>query len=405
MAARSIAQTEKDGFVLKRNIYLMYAIACLQGMVFYGPIATLYRQAAGVNIFQITLIESIALALMVLLELPWGIVADKIGYRRTMIFCCGLYFVSKLVFWRADGFAGFLLERILLSVVCAGLSGVDTSVLYLSCEPGESQRVFGVYQNLGMAGLLAAAAVYSLAVGDDYRLAGLLTAVTYGAAAVLALGLREVRRPEEARTQPARAFFSLLRQLLRDRRLLRLLLATALLNETHQTITVFLNQLQYVRAGMSARAIAAVYLAVTLAGLCGGWSARLTGRLGPRKTGAGLYVLCCGACVALALTRSAVLSVGAVLLLRIGFSLYQPLQTELQNRAVVTANRATALSLNAVLMDGAAIAANLAFGAVAQRNLSASMLLGGALCAAGLVLYLLSQGAGPRRFAPAEAPA
>ena len=41
---------------VRRNIYLMYAIALLQGMVFYGPVATLYREAAGVTIFQITLI-------------------------------------------------------------------------------------------------------------------------------------------------------------------------------------------------------------------------------------------------------------------------------------------------------------------------------------------------------------
>ena len=51
-----------------RNIRLMYAIALLQGMVFYGPIATLYRQAAGVSVFQITLIESISLALALALE-------------------------------------------------------------------------------------------------------------------------------------------------------------------------------------------------------------------------------------------------------------------------------------------------------------------------------------------------
>ena len=55
---------------IKKNIWLMYAIALLQGMVFYGPVATLYRQAAGVDIFGITLIESISLALCVLLELP-----------------------------------------------------------------------------------------------------------------------------------------------------------------------------------------------------------------------------------------------------------------------------------------------------------------------------------------------
>ena len=48
---------------MKKNLYVMYAMALLQGMVFYGPIATLYRQAQGVTVFEITLIESISLAL------------------------------------------------------------------------------------------------------------------------------------------------------------------------------------------------------------------------------------------------------------------------------------------------------------------------------------------------------
>lgn len=122
----------------------MYAIALLQGMVFYGPVATLYRQAQGVSAFQITLIESISLILCLALEIPWGIVADKIGYKRTMVFCCGLYFISKIVFWQASGFGWFLLERVLLSIVIAGLSGVDSSILYLSCDEGKSQKVFGI---------------------------------------------------------------------------------------------------------------------------------------------------------------------------------------------------------------------------------------------------------------------
>ena len=89
---------------MKKNIYLMYAIAFLQGLVFYGPIATLYREARGLSIFQITLIESISLFLCILLEIPWGVIADKIGYRRTMISCSTLYFVSKVIFWKAASF-------------------------------------------------------------------------------------------------------------------------------------------------------------------------------------------------------------------------------------------------------------------------------------------------------------
>ena len=107
---------------MKRNLWIMYAIALLQGMVFYGPIATLYRQAHGLTIFQITLIESISLALLILLEIPWGIIADKIGCRHTIIFCSALYLISKIIFWKADGFAGFLVERIMLNVVESGFS-------------------------------------------------------------------------------------------------------------------------------------------------------------------------------------------------------------------------------------------------------------------------------------------
>ena len=128
-------------------------------------IATLYRQAQGVTIFQITLIESISYALTIALEVPWGVVADRIGYKRTMVLCCWLYFLSKIIFWQASDFGGFLAERVLLSVVIAGLSGVDTSILYLCAGQENSQHVFGVYNSLGMAGLLAASAVYTLFVG------------------------------------------------------------------------------------------------------------------------------------------------------------------------------------------------------------------------------------------------
>ena len=246
---------------MKRNLSCMYAIALLQGMVFYGPIATLYRQAQGVSIAQITLIESISLALCILLEIPWGILADKLGYRTTMVCCCFLYFFSKIVFWQAHGFGGFLLERIMLSVVTAGMSGVDTSILYLSRGGQDSQRVFGVYNSLQTAGLLLASLIFSLLVRDDYALAGGLTVLSYGAAALCALGLAEVPCPR--RFSPRQAV-RVLGQTLGNQRLLLFLCAAALLTEAHQTITVFLSQLQYARCGLSESAMGLLYLAAAV---------------------------------------------------------------------------------------------------------------------------------------------
>lgn len=367
----------------------MYAIAFLQGMVFYGPVATLYRQACGVSVFQITVIESISLFLCILLEVAWGVAADRIGYKKTMVFCCVLYFLSKIVFWRASGFGGFLAERVMLSVVIAGLSGVDTSILYLSCNSGKetenSQQVFGMYNSLQMAGLLAASAVFSLFVGGNYRLAGLLTAFSYGGAAVLSLGLTEV-----SQEGAERICFSRLKETLvctlKDRRLLLFLLAVALLTETHQTVTVFLNQLQYEKCGLGNAAIGYIYIAATLLGMCGVYSARLTKKAGFKAAGLLFGGTAACSCAMLALSAKALPSVCAILVLRISNSLFQPFQTEIQNRLVHTEYRATALSIHAMLLDSVGVGTNLAFGALAEHSLTAAFWFGAGVCMTGAVM-------------------
>lgn len=364
----------------------MYAIALLQGMVFYGPIATLYRQAQGVSIAQITLIESISLALCILLEIPWGILADKLGYRTTMVCCCFLYFLSKIVFWQAHGFGGFLLERIMLSVVTAGMSGVDTSILYLSRGGQDSQRVFGVYNSLQTAGLLLASLIFSLLVRDDYALAGGLTVLSYGAAALCALGLTEVPCPR--RFSPRQAV-RVLGQTLGNRRLLLFLCAAALLTEAHQTITVFLSQLQYERCGLSEAAMGLLYIAAAVLGMAGIWSARVTGRTGTAGAAALFWGGAALACAVLALTAAAIPSACAILGLRLCSTLFQPFQLDLQNRQVATEHRATALSVHAMLTDSVGVGTNLAFGALAEAGLSLAFWFGGLLCLAGLLLFFL----------------
>jgi predicted MFS family arabinose efflux permease len=356
-------------------------------MVFYGPVATLYRQAAGLGIFHITLIESISLALTIFLEIPWGALADRIGYRKTMVSCCVLFFVSKIIFWQADGFSGFLLERLLLSVVCAGLSGVDSSMLYLSSAGEDSHRVFSIHENLGQLGLLLAACIYGLWVGENYRLAAFLTVLSYGAAAVLSLCLREVIRTPKESSSVTGNLLTVLKKQLTDPRILLLLLAVGLLNESHQTITVFLSQLQYAKAGMSHEAMSLAYVLTSLAGLAGGFSAAVCVRMGAKRMGTSLFILGSVSCLLLFFSSKPLICVTAVILLRLSFSLLQPLHVELQNRQIIGRDRATALSVNAVVMESIGILLNLIYGRIAEENLAHAMFLGSALCGLGIILY------------------
>ncbi len=375
--------------MMKKNLYIMYAMAFLQGMVFYAPIATLYRQAQGVSIFEITVIESISLALGILLEVPWGILADKIGYRRTMIICSGVYFLSKVVFWQATDFSGFLLERVMLSVVMAGFSGVDSSILYLSCEGGDSQKAFGIYDSMGMIGLLTAAGIFSFLVKDNYSLAAFLTVISYGAAVFLSLGITEVAPKQKESIVPPKIFNSVLQDMLQKPSLILFLIAIAFLSETHQTITVFLNQLQYERCGMDSATMGIVYVGITLLGLLGVYSAAVTKKLGIPGSFllfGGLFLL---ACVVLAATPYTVPSVISIGVLQISNTLFQPLQLELQNRQIQTEYRATALSVYSMFISGIAIGVNLIFGALSERNLSMAFVFGGGISLLGLILCLI----------------
>lgn len=376
---------------MKKNLYMMYAIALLQGMVFYSPVATLYRQAQGVTVFQITVIESISLGLGIVLEIPWGVIADRIGYRKTTIFCSAIYFLSKIVFWKATGFGGFLAERIMLSVVIAGLSGVDSSIIYLSCsKESDCQKAFGIYNSMGMVGLLISAAVFSVWIQDNYALAGFLTVISYGIAALLSLFIAEVKpiKPEHTPSEPFKATFQ---KTISNRTLVLFLIASALLSETHQTITVFLNQLQYERCGLNSSAIGVIYIAATLLGLLGVYSSAITVRAGVRRS----ILLLCGlailSCVVLGLTDYAIPSVIGIFTLRISNTLFEPLQQTMQNKQVDAQNRATALSIHAMLIDFIAIATNLIFGALSDWNLPSAFFFGGIICTLSLILLRIWQ--------------
>ena len=373
----------------KRNVRLMYAIALLQGMVFYGPIATLYRQAQGVSLFQITLIEGISLAVMILLEIPWGYVADRTGYKKTLVICNALYFVSKIVFWQATGFVWFLAERLMLSVVLSGLSGCDSAYLYVAAGEEGSHRAFSIYSAMSTAGLVVASVVYSTLVGSDYALAGFLTVISYGVSMLLTLALGDVRAEASRHAGLKQSAQGVLAALKNGRRFLLFLAAAALLSESSQTLTVFMNQVLYVRAGISPVTMGYLHILVTVAGLTAVLSGRLARRIGENRL-CGLLLAAGGvACGVGAFTVSPVLAVLSVAMLRVSASVFYPVSLRIQNRAVTVADRATMLSVYSSLMNALAIFTNLAFGRLADIGVGWAFGLGALFCGVGLALHAL----------------
>lgn len=370
----------------KKNIAVILLMNFLQGMVFYAAIATLYRQAAGITVFQITLIESVSLVLSMVLEIPWGVLAERLGYRRTMVICSFLYFLSKIVFWQADSFAAFLAERVLLAVALAGLSGVDESILYASCPPEKVQQVFGRCRALGTAGLMLSSVVCTVFVGENYRLAGFMTMIAYGLAAVASLFLTETRPPVKEKRPVLSSFFGVLRQMFRTPGFMALVLATAVFSQVFQSVAVFFNQLQYQRCGWGSTMIGVAYILSNIAEMGSIGSAGLTRRLGERRSGLLLLLLAAGGCGLLAWTENGWVSMGCILGMCLLFALYAPLSGTLENRLITVEDRATALSVSSLISDSVASVLGLLLGRAADASLPLVLGLCGGLClvAAGL---------------------
>lgn len=124
--------------------------------------------------------------------------------------------------------------------------------------------------------------------------------------------------------------------------------------------------------------------------LAGGWSYRMTQKLGEKNSFLFLFACSSLCCVLLAVTDGLLLSVICILLFHICNALLQPLQSAVQNRGIVSKQKATLLSVNAVFMDGTMALTDLAFGRVAEIGLSYGVLLGAVFCIISLWLYLKS---------------
>jgi MFS family permease len=274
-------------------------------------------------------------------------------------------------------------------VVISGLSGVDSAMLYLSCpEKERQQQWFAWYEGLGTAGMLAASLLCSLCFGEDYRLAGFWTMVAYGVAMVLSLFLEESPHGvAEEETDGGESLVSVIRAVLGRPKLLWLLFAFGCFQETNQTVTVFLNQLQYERARISLGWLGVLAAGMQVLGFLGIFSGWLAKRVGERR--AVLLLMGSGAasCAMLAFTRSPIVSIVGIGLMSLAGSLLSPLKSVVENRQVKSAARATELSVYAMLSDGLAAGINVVFGRAADVSLTSAFWLGAGLCVVACVAY------------------
>lgn len=369
---------------MKQNQYVFYVLAFLQGLVFYSAIATLYRQNKGISLTEMGLIESVFSFTVIVLEIPLGYLCDKIGYKKMMLLSNFIFFISKAVFYKAENFYMFLLERILLAFASSGLSGCDISLLYQSIEKEKAGKVFGIYQMMGALGMVIASFSFTLWMKDDFEFAARMTMYAYLFAFLLTYGLAD--GVCETHTMTMQNVYKYLKQ---QKKIIPLLAGSVLLKESIHTIVIFYSQLQYQRVGIPLKWYGILFLFIQLCTLCSGVNGYIIQKVKANHFAVFVYGCTTLLCFLLIKVESAGLSILILAVLSMMESFYLPLLNLFQNESIHFELRATMLSFYSMGMNVVGMPVLYLLGRSADDSLTNAYLLGGCFCLAGMVLFII----------------
>lgn len=368
--------------ISKRALVLMNLSAFLSGMVFYAPVATLYRQTRGLDLAQIALIEAISLALSLALELPWGYLADRIGYRLTLIISFFFLFISKVVFFSAFSFSLFVIERILLAIANSAASGVDAA--YLACFDSR-QKTFGLYQGSQFAGLVVVTLVFPF-FSEVYRESAFLTIVSNGLAFVLILFLPREVPSKELQKMESGSLLKSLKQVQNDLPFLIIVASASLLFSVNQILTVFLVQICYMNVGLSASFFGYPFLGlVVLSFIASAFSAKCTDVFSKVGSITLFFSLSLFGVLLLAWQKNLIVVLIGVFSLRFGATALYPLIISLEVKQTKREQSATILSVYALFSSGIELLLTIALGTLANTNLTLSLVFSAVIVLLGLI--------------------
>jgi MFS family permease len=338
------------------NPRLLVAHASLQSTLFPIPIITLFwKDQIGLSLGDIFLLQAVFGLSVVLLELPSGYIADRVGYRRSLLVGAALWSLGWLIYADATSFAGIAVAEVVLGGGNAFVSGADRALLWVSLEAtgrhAQYTRWDGRVRAAAQVGEAGSAAIggwlYSLAPRLPFWLqvpVALLAAGTIGA-------LREVPRrdaPTAHRSHLARALHVVRFTLWHHRRLPAAMALSVALGLS-SFVMVWL-----IQPAAQARGVPPAWFGPLWAG-AHAWlalvslaSARVVGALGVRVTLLGCCLLVPLGYVGLAASTSAG-GLGFYLCFMTIRGLQAPILTRIMQEHAPGEDRASVLSLAALL--------------------------------------------------------
>ncbi len=185
-----------EGAIAKK-LRLFYVFRLLATSYLYVPIFMLFQADRGLTFAERLGLGGIFSAVVILVEVPTGVLADRIGRRRSMLFGALAMIASCLLAARAHSFGAFAIAESLGALSIALCSGADSAYLFDFLREHGREHEYARRESTASAWHLMGSAVAFAGGGAlaqiDLALPYLVTAAVAAVAAVVACLLHEDR--------------------------------------------------------------------------------------------------------------------------------------------------------------------------------------------------------------------
>lgn len=192
---------------ITRSLRLFYVFRLLATSYLYVPIFMLFQASRGLSFGESLALGGIFSGVVILVEVPTGVFADRIGRRRSMLLGALTMVASCLIAADATTFGEFAVAEVLAAVSIALCSGADSAYLFDFLRSHDRVHEYSRYESTASAWHLMGSAVAfaggGLLAQIDLALPYLVTAGVAAIAAVIACLLHDDRPVVDDRV-PAR---------------------------------------------------------------------------------------------------------------------------------------------------------------------------------------------------------
>ena len=183
----------------KRNILILHITTFFAALYFYHQIVTLYLIERGLNFFEINSLFGIILIVQLLSEVPTGIIADKIGRKKSIIIALVFQLLGEIVFIFAHNYLLIVFSCILAGIGYAFYSGCYEAMMYDSLKSdnreNEMQKVSGLNSGLKLVATVIGALVGGFVAADlsmgKFIIVIIMTAISVSVALIVSFFLIE----------------------------------------------------------------------------------------------------------------------------------------------------------------------------------------------------------------------